>query len=109
MKIAVTSQNRKIVTQHAGRCRKFWIFTIEKKIIIDKKLLELPKTQSLHESPTHESHPLDDIDVLITAGMGQGMIKRLAQKNIEGLVTQESDPEEAVLLYLQDILKKAGI
>jgi predicted Fe-Mo cluster-binding NifX family protein len=63
MKIAVTSQNHKIVTQHAGRCRKFWIFSI------DKKLLELPKTQSLHESSTHEPHPLDDIDVLITAGI----------------------------------------
>lgn len=101
MKIAVTSQNRKAVTEHAGRCRKFWIFTIAENAVVDKQLLELPKEQAFHESSVHEPHPLDDIDVLITAGMGSGMVRRLARKNIKGLVTKESDPQTAVTLYLQ--------
>ncbi len=45
MKIAVTSQNRKSITEHAGRCRKFWIFMIEENRIVDRKLLELAKEQ----------------------------------------------------------------
>lgn len=101
MKIAVTSQNRRIITEHAGRCRNFWIFTIDDNQIIDKQLLELAKEQSFHESSVHEPHPLDDVDVLVTGGMGSGMVRRLARKSIKGLVTQESDPETAVLLYLK--------
>lgn len=105
MKIAVTSQNRKTITEHAGRCRKFWVFNIENNKIIDKELIELPKEQAFHESSPHDPHPLDDIDVLITGGMGQGLIMRLEQKSINGLLTKESNPEKAVLLFLNGSLK----
>ena len=105
MKIAVTSQNRKSITEHAGRCRKFWIFVTENNKIVDKQLLELPKEQAFHESSPHEPHPLDDIDVLIAGGLGQGLVRRLARKDIKGLVTMESDPEKAVLLYLNGSLE----
>ena len=64
MKIAVTSHNRKVITEHAGRCRKFWIFSIDNAAVVDKQLLELPIEQSFHASSVHEPHPLDDIDVL---------------------------------------------
>lgn len=105
MKIAVTSQNRKNITEHAGRCRKFWVFMTDDTDIVERELLELPKEQSFHDSPHQEPHPLDDIDVLITAGMGQGMVARLARKNIKGVVTEESDPEQAVLRYLKGTLE----
>jgi len=105
MKIAVTSQNRKSITEHAGRCRKFWVFVVENNKIVDRALLELPKEQAFHESSPHESHPLDDIDVLIAGGLGQGLVMRLARKGITGLVTKESDPEKAVLLYLNGSLE----
>ncbi len=41
MKIAVTSQNRKTITGHAGKCRKFWTYEIDHKEIVNKTLLEL--------------------------------------------------------------------
>lgn len=100
MKIAVTSQNRKTVTQHAGRCRKFFIFTIANGQVLNKELLELPKEQSFRESPSQLPHPLDDIDILITGGAGEGLVTRLNRKGIECIVTEESDPERAVWLYL---------
>jgi len=28
MKIAVTSQNRREITRHAGKCSKFWIYEV---------------------------------------------------------------------------------
>jgi predicted Fe-Mo cluster-binding NifX family protein len=105
MKIAVTSQNRKSITEHAGRCRKFWVFNIESNKIVKKELLELPKEQSFHESSPHKSHPLDDIDILIAGDMGQGLMMRLERKGIKSLVTKEDDPEKAVLLYLNGSLK----
>ena len=100
MKIAVTSQNRKTVTEHAGRCRKFWVFNTENNKIVDKMLLQLPKEQSFHDSSPHEAHPLDEIDVLIAGGMGHGLRMRLERRGIKGLITREENPEKAVLLYL---------
>lgn len=105
MKIAVTSQNRKSVTEHAGRCRKFWIFLIENESVVDKKLLELSKEQSFHESSPHDDHPLDDVDVLIAGGMGQGLMRRLRRKNIDCLITSEEQPDKAVSLYLRGALE----
>ena len=105
MKIAVTSQNRKNVTEHAGRCRKFWIFNIENNNVVDKQLLELTKEQSFHDSSTHEPHPLDHIDVLIAGGMGHGLVTRLEKRGIASVVTKEDDPDTAVSLYLGGSLK----
>lgn len=104
MKIAVTSQNRKNITEHAGRCRKFWVFDIADNKIVDKALLELPKEQSFHDSSPHAPHPLDDVDILIAGGMGQGLVRRLERKGIKGVVTKEDDPEAAVSLYLDGSL-----
>jgi hypothetical protein len=47
-RIGVTSQNRKSVTEHAGRCRKFWIYAVQNGQITGKELVELDKEQSLH-------------------------------------------------------------
>ena len=104
MKIAVTSQNRKNVTEHAGRCRKFWIFSIEDNKVVDKELLELPKSKAFHDSSPHAPHPLDNIDVLIAGGIGQGLMTRLERRGIESVVTNEDDPETAVSLYLDGSL-----
>ncbi len=105
MKIAVTSQNRKVITDHAGRCRKFWLFEVEDKSIIDKKLLELPKEQSFHESSPHDHHPLDDTDVLIAGGVGKGLVRRLGKKGVQCVITSEDDPDTAVSLYLRGALE----
>ncbi len=105
MKIAVTSQNRKTITEHAGRCRKFWVFTTENRSVVGKELLELPKEQSFHDASPEEPHPLDGVDVLIAGSMGQGLVAKLERKGIKGVITEESDPDKAVSLYLDGALK----
>ncbi len=100
MKIAVTSQNRKTVTSHAGVCRRFWIYDIEQGAVVNKTLLELAKEESFRESDNHAEHPLDNVDVLIAGGMGAGLQQRLSRKGIEALTTSETDPDQAVQLYL---------
>jgi predicted Fe-Mo cluster-binding NifX family protein len=103
MNIAATSQNRKAVTGHAGKCRKFWVYEIEGGQVKNKTLLELAKEQSFHESHGGP-HPLDSVNVLISGGMGGGLRSRLAQRGVEALVTTETDPDRAVAAYLEGTL-----
>lgn len=105
MKIAITSQNRKTITGHAGKCRKFWIYEIADKKVVNKTLLELALEQSFHESHAAAPHPLDGINVLISGGAGQGLIRRLNNMGIQGLVTAETDPDSAVAAFLDGKLK----
>jgi predicted Fe-Mo cluster-binding NifX family protein len=105
MKIAVASQNRKEITDHTGRCRKFWIYQIENDAIATKELLELPKEQSFHESSPLEPSPLDHVQVLIAGGMGSGLVRRLQEKNIQALITKETNPDQAVKDFLNNTLK----
>ncbi len=104
MKIAVASQNRREITEHAGRCRKFWIYEIENGTIANKELLELAKEQSFHDSTPYEPSPLDDMQVLIAGGMGTGLVHRLENMNIEPLITTETNPDKAVEDYLKGTL-----
>lgn len=104
MKIAVTSQNRRSITEHAGKCRKFWIYDIEQNRISGRTLLELPIEQSFHQSSPQQAHPLDTVQVLMTGSMGPGLQQRLAAKGIIALVTAETDPDQAVAAYLQGTL-----
>jgi predicted Fe-Mo cluster-binding NifX family protein len=101
MKIAVTSQNRRDVTGHAGRCRNFWVFDVNDGVVVDRLLLELPKEDSFHDSSPHARHPLDGVEILISGGMGDGLRARLARRGIEALVTTETDPELAVRAWLE--------
>jgi predicted Fe-Mo cluster-binding NifX family protein len=105
MKIAVTSQNRKTITEHAGMCRKFWIYEIDDKTVVKKTMLELAKEQSFHESHGAGPHPLADIDTLICGGAGEGLIRRLNDMGIQGLVTTETEPDSAVAHFLDGTLK----
>lgn len=58
------------------------MFITDKNKIVKRELLELPKEQSFHESSQHESHPLNDIDMLIAGDMAQGLMLRLESKGI---------------------------
>lgn len=107
-RIAVTSQNRKTITGHAGKCRKFWIYETEDRVVRDKHLLELPLEQSFHESHGSTPHPLDDVNVLICGGMGQGLQQRLKQKGIHAVATTETDPDRAVAAWLEGTLAEAA-
>ena len=104
MKIAVTSQNRKTITGHAGKCRKFWVYEVEGTDVKGRALRELAIEQTFHETHGADTHPLDDVNVLISGGMGSGLQQRLKQRGLEALVTPETDPDQAVVAYLTGTL-----
>lgn len=102
--VAVSSQNKKTVTDHAGRCRNFWVYDISNGRVVNKTLLKLPIEQSFHETKGAEEHPLDGIDVLVTGGMSPGLQKRLMLRGIKSIVTTETDPDQVVA----DLLEAVG-
>lgn len=107
-RVAVCSQNRKTVTEHAGKCRKFWIYEIRQGQVGGRTLLELPIEQAFHSAEPGQAHPLDDVDVLISASMGGGLKQRLADRGIQGFVTTETDPDLAVAALLAGDLATSG-
>ncbi|MBE9224352.1 NifB/NifX family molybdenum-iron cluster-binding protein [Phormidium sp. LEGE 05292] len=104
MKIALSSQNQKSITGHAGHCQKFWVYEINGTEIIDKELVELSPKQCFHNSSPDESHALDEVQVLICGGMGKKLLRRLESKGIEAIVTKETDLDNAIAAYLNGSL-----
>ena len=98
--IALTSQNRRQVTEHAGRCRNFLVYDVQGAHIGEPQLIELPSGSSLHETAAGQTHPLDAVDVLISASMGDGLRVKLAERGIQACVTDETDPRRALQRYL---------
>lgn len=102
--IAVASQNRHGITDHTGKCRRFWLYEVRERKIKGKRLLELGRGQVLHESKPAVPHPLDIAKVVISAGMGAGLVERLRRRGIVAVVTQETNPDVAVREYLAGTL-----
>ena len=111
MKIAVASQNQKTISGHGGKTSKFLIYTVDNdtKEIASKELIVLAKEDILHNR-FHESpdpwapHPIYDVDILITGGAGMGFVNRLATQATQVIITQETDPDEAVKQFLAGTL-----
>ena len=97
MRIGVTSQNYRTITAHAGRARRFVIFEdFPDGQIQETGKLDLPMEMSIHEYPRNAAHPIDGIDVLITASCGDGFARKLGDRGIRVVVTSETDPIAAV-------------
>ena len=110
MKIAVTSQNRRTVSGHAGKCTRFYIFDInDKKEVERKELFELDPEMMLHNhfhGPNPEAHhPLFDMDVIITGDMGAGFPVKMKSKGIQALMTDVTDVDEVIKKALEGTLE----
>ena len=77
MKIAVTSQNRKIITGHAGKCRKFWIYETDDQTIVNKTLLEL--AQAVTPELQHDLDALREALKRLDAAQLREALKQLAE------------------------------
>lgn len=96
MRIAVTSQNFRTITGHAGKARRFMLldtFEGAEASLVGK--LDLPRMMSMHEHRQGVPHPLDEVDVLITAGCGAGFERKMAVRGVRVVKTSETDPVRA--------------
>ena len=105
MKIAVSSQNFRTVTAHAGKARRFIVFELATPCTPrDVERLDLPRELALHEYRGLD-HPLFAMDAVITGGAGDGFVRRLGARGIEVVLTGETDPLQAVHDYVAGIVK----
>lgn len=107
--IALTCQNRREITEHAGQCRNFLVYRVEGQEIGPPRLLELPPENSLHHLSGDAPHALDGVDLLISASMGDGLRHKLAQRGVHTLLTSERNPLHAVQRYLQGALPDEAV
>lgn len=98
MKIAVTSQNFRTITGHAGKTRRFLVYEASGPEVREVQRLDLPKEQSFHELHGDAPHPIDGVDVLITGSCGDHFVARLARRGIRVVATGETDPATAARL-----------
>lgn len=104
MKIAVTTENNKICG-HFGHAKNFSVFTVAGGEIISRYELN---PQGNHCSSMPDFIKENEIEVVITSGMGQGAVDGLKNHGIESFSGVEGDPEEAVKKYISGELKNAG-
>jgi predicted Fe-Mo cluster-binding NifX family protein len=99
MRIAVTSQNFKSITGHAGKARRFLVYELDGADTPPHEVdrLDLPKELSVHEYQG-DDHPLFGLGLqaLVTQGAGAGFVQRLARQGIVVHATSEVDPLVAV-------------
>lgn len=90
MRIAISSKDGRSVCGHAGRARRWRVREADGSL----HTLELAREQLFHnwDGPAGE-HPLEAMDVVVTASAGEGFQRRLAKQGIRVLVTAETSAE----------------
>jgi predicted Fe-Mo cluster-binding NifX family protein len=97
MRIAVTSQNFRTITGHAGKTRRFLILEADGQgTPVEVERLDLPAGLSLHDHHG-DDHPLFTLglDAILTQSAGQGFRARLARYGIAVHATSATDPMRA--------------
>jgi predicted Fe-Mo cluster-binding NifX family protein len=98
MRIAVSSQNFRTITGHAGKTRRFLIYALapdSEPTEIER--LELPKDLTLHayHGPDHPLYQRQ-LDAVLTASAGEKFVERMNRQGIEVITTAESDIQAAL-------------
>lgn len=115
MKILMPSDDEKTISHHFGRIRGFLIFDVEDRKIQKKDYIPNTITgygRGMHDSRSHNysSHAgitkaIKDVQVVISCGMGKRLYDDLKYAGKEVYVTDTTDPEEAIKLYLDGKLE----
>jgi predicted Fe-Mo cluster-binding NifX family protein len=98
MRVAITSQNFKTVTGHAGKTRRFLIFDlVPGQTPIELERLDLPREGSLHHFHGTD-HPLFQrrLDSILTGGAGRPFVDRMARQGIDVIITSETNVQRAL-------------
>ncbi len=101
--VAVAVAKDGSIAAHAGRALRWRVYVVSDEA--DASLawtLDLTDIGCLHEWHVRgdgNRHPLHFVDIAIAASAGEGVRRRLQQRNTELLTTIETNPDKAVEAY----------
>ena len=124
MKIAAVSDDGKTISQHFGRAPYYLVFTIQEREIVGQERREKAGHQQFVQEPhDHDSdelghgfgahsdakhnqmiEPISDCEVVLARGMGHGAHLAMEKANIQPILTELEDAEEAVRAYIDGTL-----
>lgn len=95
------------LADHAGRALHWQVYVVTDTDITFAWALELSAMGCLHEWHVRgdgNRHPLHYVDVALAGSAGEGVTRRLKERNTVLLTTAESDPIAAIAAYRADNL-----
>lgn len=99
MKVAVTSQNFRTVTSHAGKARRFIVFDCQDGLDpFETERFDLPKDMSLSAYKGND-HPVFGADVVLSTSFGMGFVKRLQKHGVTASLVTAEAPLDAIMEY----------
>ena len=103
--LAFTAQNRRQISDHAGRCRHFLVTRLgETGEPGAWETVSLARHETLHESHAGLPAPLAAVHAVITRGAGPGLARRLARSGVQVLLTEHPDPQAALQAWRAGVL-----
>jgi predicted Fe-Mo cluster-binding NifX family protein len=124
MKIAAISEDGTTISQHFGRAPLYVVATVEDGDIVAKETRDKMGHHSFADQQHNDTAPgerhgygsgaqsrhdsmmenIADCQVLLVGGMGWGAYESLKSNNIQPIVTDIRNIDEAIKLYLEDKL-----
>ncbi|NPA46251.1 MAG: hypothetical protein GXO24_03455 [Chlorobi bacterium] len=101
-KVAVTTgRTGTRVAEHAGHVKFFKIYEITEDKITDIKTVEVDEGQTLHDMLHRHpidftGHPLEDVQIILTGGIGMGAIQKLFSVGKRAYMIAEKYSDEAI-------------
>lgn len=106
MRIAVATTDFTKVAGHAGRARKWLIFSVAPDgSLHSPERLELASDAVFHYAEGGQPHALDGVDAVIAQSAGDGFLRNMEKRGIRPVLTAEENPAKAV----QDLLAEAVV
>ena len=105
--IAIALREDGSVSPHAGRALHWQVYTVDNEQPVLAWELNLTDTGCLHEWHVRDDnsrHPLHSVDVAIAGSGGEGVTRRLAERETQLVGTAETSPLKAVTDYLTGTL-----
>lgn len=108
MRIAVATSDFIKVAGHAGRARKWLIYTVEADgTPVETQRLDLAADAVFHYAEDGQPHALDGMDAVIAQSAGEGFLKHMEKRGIRPVMTGEDDPVTAVRNLLAETVVPA--
>ena len=110
MKVAITSSDQTKISGKADDCLKYWIYTIENKVVVDKKYIQLGEGQNLYNIFVDRAveifvHPIFEVDMLLTNDISTLVTTRLKEKRTVAFIIDETDFETVITQLIAGTLQ----